>query len=349
MKKTNDLPQDPEDDEIALPFGSGLISGWLSAILAFLSLCGVLCFLFPQWLTSEQFRAAYSAEFARGLLFWSLIAAYVTGLISYVLNRSKRLAWFGIGVSLLASILGGSRIEIEPFQSTPYSLGLDWFAISFLFSMLIFIPIEKAFALHKEQKILRKGWRTDLVYFCVSHLLIQFIFLWTNGFAGTFFSWAATDSLQGAVRSLPIWGQFLLATFLADLFQYWTHRIHHRSGFLWKFHSVHHSSHSMDWLAGSRTHLFEVFMTRAIVMIPLYVCGFDPAALNAYVVLVGVQAVAIHANVGINLSWLRFILVTPQFHHWHHAKDEEYVDANYAVHLPIIDMIFGTYKCPKGE
>ncbi|WP_143183743.1 sterol desaturase family protein [Rubritalea squalenifaciens] len=90
-------------------------------------------------------------------------------------------------------------------------------------------------------------------------------------------------------------------------------------------------------------------MTRALVMLPLYLLGFEQAALNAYITLVGVQAVAIHANLGINFGWLRYIIATPKFYHWHHAKDHRYMDANYAVHLPVIDMIFGTYRCPKGE
>ena len=170
-------------DEVDLEFGKGQISGWLSAGLGVLSLCGVLCFLFPQMLTSEEFRKTYTAEFARTTLLIGLVLAYFTGIISYALNQSKRLAWIGIGTSLLASLLGGSRIEIKPFESTPYSFGLDWFALSFVFSMLIFIPIEKAFALHKDQKILRRDWRTDLMYFFVSHLAIQFIFLFVNAFS----------------------------------------------------------------------------------------------------------------------------------------------------------------------
>ena len=92
-----------------------------------------------------------------------------------------------------------------------------------------------------------------------------------------------------------------------------------------------------------------MLITRAMVMVPLYLCGFSEGALNAYVILVGVQAVAIHANLGINFGPLRYVIATPQFHHWHHSKDRQYMDANYAVHLPIIDMLFGTYKCPKGE
>ena len=337
------------DEESKPRWGSGEISGLVSAFLGVGALCGVLCFKFPAVFTSEEFRKAYSIDFARTTLLVGLIVAYFAGIVSYALNRSKTLAWIGIGSSLLASILGGSRIEVGDFNSTPFSFGLDWFVLSFVFSMLIFIPIEKAFALNREQRILRAGWRTDLAYFFVSHLAIQFIFLFVNMFPKVIFGWAINANVQSFVQSMPIVVQFVMATFFADLFQYITHRLHHKIPFLWKFHSIHHSSHRMDWLAGSRTHLVEVLFTRALVMAPLYVIGFSEAALNAYVILVGVQAVAIHANVGLNFGPLRYLLATPQFHHWHHSKDREYMDANYAVHLPVIDMILGTYKCPKGE
>ena len=196
------------NEEVEMKFGKGLISGYTSALLGILSLCGVLCFRFPEFLTSEQFRTAYSQDFARYLLFGALVLAYFCGIVSYALNQSKRLAWIGIGTAFTASLLGGARIHVLNYESTPYSFGLDWFAISFLFSMLIFIPIEKAFALNKGQKLLRKGWRLDLVYFFVSHLLIQFAFLWGNAFAEIGFSWAATAKLHATIQGLPIWVQF---------------------------------------------------------------------------------------------------------------------------------------------
>lgn len=338
-----------QDDEVEFEFGNGKISGYLSVLLGISALFGVLCFHFPSLLTSEEFRKSYSEGFVRYALFIVLLISYLSGIVSYVLSKSKWLAVIGIGASFLASLLGGARIQVQEFESTSYSLGLDWFVLSLLFSMIIFIPIEKSFGLHKKQKILRKGWRTDMAYFFVSHLLIQFIFLFTTSVSEGLFSWTRYLPIQDGIRALPIVIQFLIATFVADLFQYGTHRIHHKVGFLWKFHAIHHSSESMDWLAGSRTHFVEVFVTRTLVMIPLYVCGFDQAALNAYITLVGVQAVMIHANLGINLGFLRYILATPQFHHWHHSNDKEYMDANYAVHLPIIDMMFGTYRCPKGK
>ncbi len=336
-------------DDVEFKFGKGLISGYLSAFLGVLSLMGVLCFLFPQVLTAEEVRAAYSTDVVRWILFGSLVVAYFMGIISFVLNRSKKLAIIGIVSSLIATILGGSGIEVTAYNSTPYSFGLDWFALSLIFSMIIFIPIERSFALHKEQKILRKEWRTDLAYFFVSHLLIQFIMLFVTTFVEDWFGWLAIAGVQESIRSMPIWLQILVAVFTADLCQYTCHRFHHKIPKLWRFHSVHHSAEHMDWLAGSRTHLIEIIVTRSLVMLPLYALGFEQTALNAYITIVGIQAVAIHANVGVNLSWLRYIIVTPQFHHWHHAKDHDYMDANYAVHLPLIDMMFGTFRCPKGE
>ncbi len=59
---------------------------------------------------------------------------------------------------------------------------------------------------------------------------------------------------------------------------------------------MHHSVEQLDWLAGSRGHVVQVFLERATVMIPLYVLGFSPEALNAYVIFAALQAVLIHCN-----------------------------------------------------
>jgi sterol desaturase/sphingolipid hydroxylase (fatty acid hydroxylase superfamily) len=43
---------------------------------------------------------------------------------------------------------------------------------------------------------------------------------------------------------------------------------------------------------------------------------------------------------------LRWLLATPEFHHWHHSSEDEAVDKNYAGFLPIYDVIFGTAHLP---
>ena len=59
---------------------------------------------------------------------------------------------------------------------------------------------------------------------------------------------------------------------------YWGHRLSHEVPFLWRFHAVHHSAEYMDWMAGSRLHLFELLTTRVSILGVLYVLGFTEAA-----------------------------------------------------------------------
>ena len=320
-------------------------SAWLSAGLGLLALIGVLCFHFPQLLTSRDFRTVYTEQFARHLLLIGLVASFVLGTIAILRNRDRRVAFVGVACAGLAVLLGGATVHFDPIESTAFSLGLDWFVIALFFSALIFVPIEKMMAVRPVSP-LRPEWRTDLAYFFVSHVLVQFVLIAVTASTGTIAALAVFPSAKEAVQSLPTWAQFLLAVLLADLAQALLHRAYHKLPWLWRFHAVHHSSRNMDWLAGSRVHMVEILLTRSAVLLPLVVLGFAPAAVNAYVILVGIQAVLAHANLRLDFGWLEYVLVTPRYHHWHHARAEDYVDANYAIHLPLVDMLMGTFRRP---
>ena len=184
----------------------------------------------------------------------------------------------------------------------------------------------------------------------MGHVLVQFILIAVTASTSTVAALAAFPSVKAAIQSLPVWAQFLLAVFVADLAQALLHRAYHNTPLLWRFHAVHHSTRRMDWLAGSRIHLLEIVLTRSVVLLPLVVLGFAPAAVNAYVILVGLQAVLAHANLRLDFGWLEQVLVTPRYHHWHHARQAEYIDVNYAIHLPLVDRLMGTFKLPpRGE
>ncbi len=187
----------------------------------------------------------------------------------------------------------------------------------------------------------------DLAYFFVGHVLVQFILILVTASTSTVAALAAFPALKEAIQSLPVWLQFLLAVFVADLAQATLHRAYHNTPWLWPFHAVHHSSREMDWLAGSRMHLLEIVLTRSVVLLPLLVLGFSQPAVNAYVILVGLQAVLAHANLGIGFGWLEYLLVLPRYHHWHHARHRDYLDVNYAIHLPLVDMLMGTFRLPR--
>ena len=321
---------------------------WLAHISAGLGLCallGVLCFHFPELLTSREFRATYTEDFARRLLLVGLVAAFVLGTASILRGRDRRVAMVGVGSAALAVLLGGATVHFDAIESTPFSLGLDWFVISLFFSALVFIPIERMLAV-RSMSPLRREWRTDLAYFFMGHVLVQFVLIAVTASTATVAAFAAFPALKEAIQSLPVWLQFLLAVFVADLAQALLHRAYHNLPWLWRFHAVHHSSRNMDWLAGSRIHLVEILLTRSAVLLPLVVLGFSADAVNGYVILVGVQAVLAHANLRLDFGWLEYVLVTPRYHHWHHARHADYIDVNYAIHLPLVDMLMGTFRRP---
>jgi sterol desaturase/sphingolipid hydroxylase (fatty acid hydroxylase superfamily) len=239
--------------------------------------------------------------------------------------------------------LGGHKVHVDPNfpDHTPY-IGLDWFILDLLGSSLIFIFVEKLFALRKDQPVFRAEWQTDLHHFIVNHMVVGFILLATNLMVHKFFGWASNDGIRGWVQGLPFWAGLFLIILVADLVQYWTHRAYHEVPMLWRLHAVHHSVKSMDWMAGSRQHILELLITRTLVLAPIYVLGFSKDVIDAYIVIVGFQAVFNHANVSVRLGPLRYVIVTPNFHHWHHSQDQEALDRNYAAHFAFLDYLFGT-------
>ena len=329
--------------------GSGRISGVLSLTFGLLSLFAVLCFRYPRWLTTGELREVYDVELLRQLLQAAMATSLVAGIVPFLRNQHRRLGALGILATLLAYALGGADVPTGSVKPNPYAVGLDWFVLDLLFSAALFIFIEKVFPRYAAQAILRPEWTLDLVYFSVNHLAIGVLLLVGNHFAPLAFDWAVNAKLQGLVRGLPLAAQVLLLLLFADLVQYWVHRAYHEVPWLWKIHAVHHSSEHMDWLAGSRTHIVEVLLDRSLVMVPLYLLGPDKAALDIYVVIASLQAVFVHANVGLQLGWLKYLLVTPQFHHWHHSSDKPAIDTNYAVHLPLLDVVFGTFHMPDSH
>jgi len=99
-------------------------------------------------------------------------------------------------------------------------------------------------------------------------------------------------------------------------------------------------------MAGSRNHVIQMFVDRCLAMVPLYLLGASKEALDIYVSIAAFQAVYVHSNVNIPVGPLKYIFCTPQYHHWHHSSETPAIDTNYAVHLPLYDMIFGTYHMP---
>jgi sterol desaturase/sphingolipid hydroxylase (fatty acid hydroxylase superfamily) len=336
------------DDEPS-HLGTGWVSGATSVACGVLGLLAVFCFLFPEILTAPQLRARYPIPLLRAVLQTVLVVSIGLGLVSLALRKRKVLGLVGIGLSLGALALGGGAVPLPDSVESRFGLGLEWLVLNALLLGLLFIPLERALPLKREQPLFRPGWTTDALHFGVSHLLVQ-LFAYA-ALAPAFWVRSAVWPDEG-FRGLAAWPlplQFGAVMVLADLTQYAVHNAFHRVPWLWRFHAIHHSATAMDWLAGSRLHPLDALCTRAAVMVVLVTAGASATAIGLYLAFVSFHAVFIHANFAARLEWLEPFLVTPRIHHFHHADEPEAIDKNFAVHLPVLDRVFGTRFAPRGR
>lgn len=218
--------------------------------------------------------------------------------------------------------------------------------ISFLFLALMLWPLEKVFPARK-QKLLRPDWWMDLLFFLGQYLLwggmvfaiLQYFRHWLDAILPTAF--------RAAVAGQPWWLQAVEVVVLSDFLIYWGHRLQHRVPLLWRFHSIHHSAEHLDWLAAHREHPLDSVYTVGLINLPAFVLGFSLETLAGLLAFRGLWAIYIHSNVRLPLGPLRCLIGAPELHHWHHDKARD--AGNYANISPLMDILFGTYRCPDHE
>ena len=306
----------------------------------------MLCFLFPERLTTPEFRAQYDVEIMRRLLEGSMLFAGACAIRSLLQNPRKLAGLTGGGLTLLALALGGSQVEVGEVGRSSVYLSLDYLVLSLLAMALIFVPLELFLPRRTDQTKFHAEWKTDLVYFIVAHLLVQVVAAVTQRPVWALLGSVELERIHEAVAGLPFPVQVFAALLIADLFQYVTHRTFHRAPYLWRFHAVHHSTRTMDWLAGSRLHVVDVIATRMLVYLPLYAAGFEQSVLLATSPSSPSGGAQPHQHED-PLRLLRATVRDPADHHWHPPRARRR-DKNFAVHFPWIDRLFGTYHAPAG-
>lgn len=220
-------------------------------------------------------------------------------------------------------------------------------AASFASLALVFGLLERAFPARRGQAFLRPLFFTDACFFAGQYLAFSGL---TTALLAALESMLAARGLSvaGVFAGTPLWLRVVLALAAGDLAVYWFHRACHRFEWLWRFHAVHHSAVHLDWLAAHREHPLDGIATQLCLNLPGILLGLPFEALGALIVLRGTWAIFIHSNVRLPLGPLRYLLGAPELHHWHHAKTERTAH-NFANVAPWLDLLFGTYHCPKGE
>ena len=221
---------------------------------------------------------------------------------------------------------------------------MDYTAVFIL--ACIFIPLERLLPLHADQPTLRRDWANDVLYVLLNGFLIRAGFTGVAAALMAGYAYVFGPDPTPWVGELPFWAQVLGAVVVADIGYYTAHRICHSVPFLWKFHAVHHSIEEMDWLASHRIHPMDMIFTHSFALVPLWCLGFSLEALILHQAIYQAHTLLLHANIKVNFGPLKWLIASPEYHHWHHANERDAYDRNFAGQLAVIDVIAGTIFLP---
>ena len=168
-----------------------------------------------------------------------------------------------------------------------------------------------------------------------------------------FAAFSSVPFLGGVLQALLF---FLTAAFLGDLAYYGWHRAQHEIRPLWEIHKLHHSDEDLNVTTLYRSHFLELAgqaLVRGLtvgLVIDLDSVPQSGLAIAFAGILPPLWDAFIHANVRLDaLTRLLPWLSTPQFHWIHHSKLPQHQDKNYAIWLPLFDVVFGSYFRPATD
>jgi lathosterol oxidase len=143
-----------------------------------------------------------------------------------------------------------------------------------------------------------------------------------------------------SVGRLPLGVQLLLAVAVYDAVAFQVHRMIHRSHTLWEVHKVHHSSRRLDWLATTRTHLFEHLVRNVPAQLAVVAIGVPVTRLAAASAIYAVFALVGHSNLRVDLRAIEPVFITPRLHRIHHVPRT--TERNFATVFSVWDRLAGT-------
>jgi len=261
---------------------------------------------------------------------WWLIACAAVVVIS-LLAFVAALCWGAIDGSLTVHNLGKEFKRLWPL-SIPTLLGLG----------AIFV-LERVRPANPDQAVLSRDTCLDLLW----AILSAPVFVLTTYWLYKGLRWVFDHPLAGLTFDLddylPLFIVVGICLVLSDFIAWVYHYMKHRIPFLWRFHSVHHSTEDLSIWSDQRVHLAEPFVNRTVSALPFFVIGGDAAAAVVALSLGRLwYSRFVHSNVRTNMGPLRHLFVTPQYHRVHHSLEPGDADRNLGGLFTVWDRLFGT-------
>jgi len=206
----------------------------------------------------------------------------------------------------------------------------------------------------------RRAVRTDVAYTLVHRLgvvpAIIFLVLTPIGLSidGYLrFEGYIPPTLEQLIPPLRAWpfATFLAYVVLIDFGEYWRHRLQHRVGWWWALHSLHHDQRQLTLWADDRNHLIDDVLAAVWSGTLALLVGVAPAEYPLVMIAFRLIESLAHSNVRLGFGRIGSVLVVgPQYHRLHHAIEhaeapfDRTMGCNFAVILPVWDVIFGTRR-----
>jgi sterol desaturase/sphingolipid hydroxylase (fatty acid hydroxylase superfamily) len=130
-----------------------------------------------------------------------------------------------------------------------------------------------------------------------------------------------------------------------DFFHYLSHRLHHAIPLLWRLHRLHHSDRNVNALTTVLHHPLEIATGFIGLIVAAVTFDVPVIVLTVYSVVFGLHSAFTHLNLVLPPPldrWLKWVVVTPNFHRVHHALDMRDSNSNFGLIFVFWDYLFRT-------
>jgi sterol desaturase/sphingolipid hydroxylase (fatty acid hydroxylase superfamily) len=253
-------------------------------------------------------------------------------------------SWFLFPAVLVAAI-GGSSWFLERGASIGTVVG-----ITSILCICAVVIAERLLPYRSDWNRSQGDLAIDSAYLPMSvgvNMLIEPLVVLIGVAFGSFLSSAIGTGLWPT--AWPLLGQLALACVVAELFDYWAHRVMHENGRLWRFHAIHHSAPRLYWLNATRAHPCEMLLRGTVGMLPMAILGAN----DVLFAMLGIVNVSVglfqHANIDFRLGPLSWIFSVGELHRWHHSAVIDEANRNYGNNFIFWDAVFGTRLFPPDR
>jgi sterol desaturase/sphingolipid hydroxylase (fatty acid hydroxylase superfamily) len=244
------------------------------------------------------------------------------------------------------------------------SLALDWFVLGvFQIAIIAFIlrPAEAKEELLSGGSYSGKSAMSSDIFYCFIHRLglFQLLFFFTlnplfikvgSSLHDMRFERLNLENILPSINSTPLLS-FIIYLIILDFVDYLYHRVSHRFSWWWQLHALHHSQRHMTSWTDNRNHFIDDVLKAIVFSTVALVIGIEPSQFILLVALSHLIQSWQHGYYVSRFQFLKYLIVTPSFHRYHHAMRLGYElpgkpgvlgGCNFGVLFPWWDLLFQT-------